>query len=92
MSPRTIKALRDLFEAEAEKLFDRLLAMRRIEAVKDLAECFPLKVFPDAVGLEAEGRDNLLLYGDMVFNALGRAMSSGDERRCERSGRSRHGS
>ena len=71
MSPRTIKALRELFEAEAELLFDRLLAMRRIEAVKDLAECFPLKVFPDAVGLESEGRDNLLIYGDMVFNALG---------------------
>lgn len=71
MSPRTIKSLRELFEAEAEKLFDRLLKMRRIEAVKDLAECFPLKVFPDAVGLESEGRDNLLLYGDMVFNALG---------------------
>jgi cytochrome P450 len=71
MSPKNIKALRELFEAEAETMFDRLLDKRRIEAVKDLAEHFPLKVFPDAVGLESEGRDNLLLYGDMVFNALG---------------------
>lgn len=71
MSPKTIQQLRDLFEAEAEAMFDRLLAKREIEGVKDLAEHFPLKVFPDAVGLESEGRDNLLLYGDMVFNALG---------------------
>ncbi|HEY8578890.1 MAG TPA: cytochrome P450, partial [Beijerinckiaceae bacterium] len=30
-----------------------------------------LKVFPDAVGISPEGRENLLLYGSMVFNALG---------------------
>ncbi|MDM0015191.1 cytochrome P450 [Variovorax sp. J22P168] len=71
MSPKTIQQLRDLFEAEAEAMFDRLLEKGRIEGVKELAEHFPLKVFPDAVGLESEGRDNLLLYGDMVFNALG---------------------
>lgn len=71
MSPKTIQQLRDLFESEAEAMFDRLLAKREIEGVKELAEHFPLKVFPDAVGLESEGRDNLLLYGDMVFNALG---------------------
>lgn len=71
MSPKVIKQLRELFEAEAEAMFDRLLEKGRIEGVKELAEHFPLKVFPDAVGLESDGRDNLLLYGDMVFNALG---------------------
>lgn len=71
MSPKTIKQLRELFETEAEAMLDRLLEKRKIEGVKEFAEHFPLKVFPDAVGLESEGRDNLLLYGDMVFNALG---------------------
>lgn len=71
MSPKTIQQLRDLFEAEADAMFDRLLEKGKIEGVKELAEHFPLKVFPDAVGLESDGRDNLLLYGDMVFNALG---------------------
>lgn len=71
MSPKTIKQLSDLFASEAEAMFDRLLEKGKIEGVKELAEHFPLKVFPDAVGLESEGRDNLLLYGDMVFNALG---------------------
>ncbi len=71
LSPRTVKELRDAFEAEAEAMVDRVLEKGAIDGVKDLAEHFPLKVFPDAVGLESEGRDNLLLYGDMVFNALG---------------------
>ena len=52
-------------------MVDRALAKGRIDGVKDIAEYFPLKVFPDAVGLESNGRENLLLYGDMVFNALG---------------------
>jgi cytochrome P450 len=41
------------------------------DGVKDLAEAYPLKVFADAVGLPAEGREHLLPYGDMVFNAFG---------------------
>lgn len=71
MSPKAVKELRDNFEAEAHAMIDRALEKGTIDGVKDLAEHFPLKVFPDAVGLELNGRDNLLLYGDMVFNALG---------------------
>jgi hypothetical protein len=71
MSPKNLQQLRELFEAEAITMVDRALEKGQIEAVKDIAEYFPLKVFPDAVGLESEGRENLLLYGDMVFNALG---------------------
>ena len=36
-----------------------------------LAEAFPLRVFPDAVGIPEEGRENLLPYGDHAFNAFG---------------------
>ena len=71
MSPKNLQRLRDLFESEAVTMVDRALAKGRIDGVKDIAEYFPLKVFPDAVGLESNGRENLLLYGDMVFNALG---------------------
>ena len=46
---------------------------RRLEfdAVPALAEAFPLRVFPDAVGLPHGGRENLLPYGDHAFNAFG---------------------
>jgi 4-methoxybenzoate monooxygenase (O-demethylating) len=71
MSPRAVARLKDRFSEEAESLIDRLLEKREFDAVKDLAEAFPLKVFPDAVGIASEGRENLLAYGNMVFNALG---------------------
>ena len=71
MSPRAVARLKDRFSEEAELLIDRLLEKREFDAVRDLAEAFPLKVFPDAVGIASEGRENLLAYGNMVFNALG---------------------
>ncbi|MDB5569484.1 MAG: cytochrome [Hyphomicrobiales bacterium] len=71
LSPGAVNRLKDTFRAEAEALIDRLLEVGTFDAVPDLAEAFPLKVFPDAVGISPEGRENLLLYGSMVFNALG---------------------
>lgn len=41
------------------------------DAVPALSEAFPLRVFPDAVGLPKEGREHLLPYGDHAFNAFG---------------------
>ena len=67
--------MQETFAAEADALLDRAGgqgdAAAPVDGVTDLAELYPLKVFPDAVGLEAEGRENLLLYGDMIFNAFG---------------------
>ncbi len=75
LSPKTVMQLRDTFAAEAEMLIDRVVARARkgeiIDGVKDLSEIYPLKVFPDAVGIPAAGRENLLLYADMIFNAFG---------------------
>jgi len=71
MSPKAIKQIRVDFERFAEELVERLVEKREIDAVKDLAEIYPVKVFPDALGLVEEGRENLLLYGNMVFNAFG---------------------
>jgi len=71
LSPRTVTQIRATFAAEAEALVERCLDLREIDGIRDLAQPYPLKVFPDAVGVVAEGRENLLLYGDLVFNALG---------------------
>jgi cytochrome P450 len=48
-----------------------LIATTKIDGVRDLAAAYPLKVFPDAVGIERAGRENLLIYGNMVFNSFG---------------------
>jgi 4-methoxybenzoate monooxygenase (O-demethylating) len=71
LSPAAIKILRETFEREAELLIARLVDQREFDGVADLAEAYPLKVFPDAVGLSEEGRENLLPYGSMVFNSFG---------------------
>ena len=71
VSRPAIEALRETFTREAEALVDRLVALGSFDAVKQLSEVYPLKVFPDAVGLGPEGRENLLPYGSMVFNAFG---------------------
>lgn len=69
--PPALQRLREPFAKEAAAAVERVLAQGRFDGVKDLAEAFPLKVFPDAVGLDADGRANLLPYGDMVFNGFG---------------------
>jgi cytochrome P450 len=59
------------FEEKAKVLIDDLLTKKNIDGVKDLAEVFPLRVFPDAVGIDQDGRENLLPFGNMAFNAFG---------------------
>lgn len=71
ISASTVRGFRETFRAEAEELADELVARGTFDAVTDLAERYPLTVFPDAVGLPAEGRENLLPYGALAFNAFG---------------------
>ncbi|HQT75927.1 MAG: cytochrome [Rhodospirillales bacterium 20-64-7] len=71
LSPAAIRALREPFARAADALIDRLLACGSFDAVPDLAEAYPLTVFPDAVGMPAENRRFLLPYGNMVFNSFG---------------------
>lgn len=69
------RQLRDLTSAwpavAADVVVEALGAGTAFDAVRDLAEVFPLRVFPDAVGLGPEGREHLLPYGDFAFNAFG---------------------
>ena len=71
LSARRVRTLREDFEREAEALVDRLLERESFDAVADLAYAFPNRVFPEAVGVPVEGRENLMAYGNMVFNAFG---------------------
>ncbi|WP_315722531.1 MULTISPECIES: cytochrome P450 [unclassified Bradyrhizobium] len=71
LSPAVMKRLRDGFMAASEAKIDELLARGSFDAIPDLAEAYPLSVFPDALGLKAEGRDHLIPYASLVFNAFG---------------------
>lgn len=71
LSPAAMKHLRESFGQAAERMLGELLRRGRFDAVTDLAEAFPLSVFPDAVGLRREGREHLLPYAGLAFNAFG---------------------
>ena len=71
LSPNKIAQLKDFFKDCADKLINELLQKKEIDGILDLAEIFPTRVFPEAVGLKKIDKETLLGYGAMVFNALG---------------------
>ncbi|MBO0737007.1 MAG: cytochrome P450, partial [Alphaproteobacteria bacterium] len=71
LSLPVIRTLRDRFATEADQLVDALTARREFDAIPDLAEAYPLAVFPDAMGMPRENRRFLLPYSNMVFNSFG---------------------
>jgi cytochrome P450 len=71
LSATAMKPLRERFAAAASSKVDELLTLKSFDAIADLAEAFPMSVFPDAMGLKQEGRENLLPYAGLVFNAFG---------------------
>jgi len=71
LSPAAMKTLRERFARAADTLIDALLERESFDAIPDLAEAYPLTVFPDAMGMPPENRRFLLPYGNMVFNSFG---------------------
>ncbi|WP_231386746.1 cytochrome P450 [Nocardia sp. BMG111209] len=71
LGPRALRDLREQWFAAAAELVDEAVSDTEFDAVARLAEAFPLRVFPDAVGLPAAGREHLLPYGAHAFNAFG---------------------
>jgi len=71
LSPAVMKQVRDGFSAAAEAKADEIAQMGSFDGIADLAEAYPLSVFPDALGLKKEGREHLIPYAGLVFNAFG---------------------
>jgi 4-methoxybenzoate monooxygenase (O-demethylating) len=71
MTPKAAEHFRADFAAAAEELAEKLVAQGEFDGVSELAEVYPVHVFADAVGLPQDGRENLLRYAAMVFNAFG---------------------
>ena len=71
LSPAVMQRLRADFAAAAERKVEELLDRRSFDAIPDLAEAYPLDVFPDALGVRRDGRDHLLPFAAVTFNAFG---------------------
>jgi cytochrome P450 len=69
LSPGALIKLKLGIQTEAQRLVDWVVEMGSFDAVEDFAKPFLLKVFPDAIGLPSEGRDNIILYNYWVRKA-----------------------
>lgn len=66
-----LRAVAPRWQAIADELVEGLVARGGFDAVEELGTAFPLAVFPDLIGLQDEGRDQLIPYATGVFNAFG---------------------
>jgi cytochrome P450 len=71
-----LNGLRNRFAEKAEALLDELIERRRFDAIADCAEAYPLRVFPDAIGMSEDDGAKLvraLLQAglDTTVNSLG---------------------
>jgi 4-methoxybenzoate monooxygenase (O-demethylating) len=71
LSPKVVRALMVDFTASAGALVEALLERGEIDGVTDLAEAFPVAVFPRAVGMTDVHPRHVVDYGACVFNAMG---------------------
>ena len=71
LSPGIAKKLRETFQKEAATKVSELLDKGTFDAMRDLAEAYPMKVFPDAIGIRPDGREKLLAWSTFVFNSFG---------------------
>ena len=71
LSPAALRKLKDTFVREAEELVDRVVRLGQFDAMLEIARHYPTKVFGDALGLAQDGRENLIPFGNLAFNAIG---------------------
>lgn len=67
----SLRATMPHWREKAGELVGRLAGQGPIDAVPDLAEQFPLTVFPALIGLRDGGHEHLIPYGTIAFNAFG---------------------
>jgi cytochrome P450 len=70
-SASALKKMRPGFETVAAGMVREAARKSRIEAVTELAQRYPLTVFPDVVGMPPLDRQTLITYGSMVFGSNG---------------------
>ena len=70
LSPQALRRLRPHWVADAQQLVNDL-PEGELDGVADIARKYPLRIFPDAVGIGPDNRENLLTFGDLGFNTFG---------------------
>src|SRR6202789_3967953 len=85
LSAAVMRSLRESFAAAAEEMIAALVAKGEFDGCSELAEAYPLKVFPDAIGMRPENRHYLLPTGTWY------SIPSGPRTSCFKQRQSVHG-
>lgn len=71
LMPRALKDIQARVEESAERLVQDLLGQENFCGVKAFASHLPVSIVAELVGLEEEGRENMLSWAAATFDALG---------------------
>jgi len=71
LSPAATKKLAADYESAAERQVTAALARGRFDMVSDVIRPFTVGVLADAVGIPQEGREHLLILGEMILASVG---------------------
>ena len=71
LQPKALEILRPRLKALVEYRLDELAGRQQFDAVVELAHLLPLAVVTQLVGLDDEGRNNMLDWAAGIFNAFG---------------------
>jgi len=71
LMPKALAELRPRLEALVEARIDTLLERESFDGVVELAHYLPLAIVTELVGLNEEGRANMLEWAAAIFNAFG---------------------
>jgi len=73
LSPRALERVKDIFQARAKALLERLRARESepIDAVGEISQAYVFQVLPDILGLPEEGREHMHGFSEMVWATMG---------------------
>ena len=71
LQPKALEILRPRLRALVDERLDELAGRQQFDAVAELAHLLPLAVVTQLVGLDDEGRANMLEWAAGIFNAFG---------------------
>ena len=73
LSPRTLKAMGEHFQAIADRQVEALMAKsgQVIDAVADITAPFVHQVLPDVIGMPMKGREQMSAFGHAVWATMG---------------------
>lgn len=69
--PQGISEVRDQIKTSAEAHIDKLVQRKHFDAVEDLSLFLPMNIVTNLIGIDDEGKENMLGWAAGVFNAFG---------------------